>query len=292
MALDVQEVQLYGPADVLINGVTVGHTTMEGIKVKRTPKIAEAKVSKFGDTAVKKWQDGEKLEVEFTLAQSNFGLLANALPSATLVTDGSGNQKLTFGKIAGTPLDAVELVLQPFVAANTPTYDLTIPKAVSIGDFSVDYIGEKFNGFHCKFEGLVDESASDGALLFTLGDASITQNAVAPTFTVVPTDNATPTAPANIVWTFSKDLNADTIQDYESALPSTVIVMKTPSGAGQTGLEYAGHATLSNNGAATTLTWTPDVAFQSGQVYMWILQNIKSLDGNDLPFNAGNFTPV
>lgn len=290
MSLDVSEVKLYGPADVRIGGVTMGHTTMEGIKVKRTPKIAEAKVAKFGDTPVGKWQDGEKITVEFTLAQSDFSLLVQALPGATLVTDSSsGNQKLTFGKIAGSSLSPIALTLIPFVAANTPYFDITIPQAVSIGEFEVNYVGEKFNGFKCIFEGLIDEGSTDGAYLWTLGDAAASANAVAPTFTVAPTDHQTLAAPASIVWTFSKNMDALSIKDGSDGQPATVLVFEINSSVGTTSLQKAGVATLINAGTGTTLTFVPTVAFAGSKTYGWILQDLKAQDGNALPFNVGDF---
>ena len=288
MPLDVSKVFLYGPADVQINGVTVGHTTMEGVTVKRTPKIAEAKVAKFGDTMVSKWQDGEKIEVEFTLAQSDFGTIVNALPTATLVTNVGGLQKLTFGQIAGTKLPSVALVLLPFVPANTPAFNLNIPKAISIGDFEVDYKGEKFNGFKCKFEGAVNESQTNGNLLWSLGDASITADLVNPVVSLVsPLDGAVGVAVgASITWTISKSLDANFVGS------TNVRLFKDPTGTGPTGLGVAGTIVLTNAGASTTIVFTPSAPMSALTKHIAYLEGVRDQAGNLLAsgFYATEFT--
>ena len=134
---NIQEVQLYGPTQVKIGGVNVGHTDETGVKCKIASAVVEAKAGKFGDAPVKKWLNGQRIEVEFMLIQSNFALLQKALPGSTLTTDASQNQKLTWGSIAGTPLPGVLLELIPYLAANTPLFNLTIPSASPVGPFSV-----------------------------------------------------------------------------------------------------------------------------------------------------------
>ncbi len=285
MALAVSEVQLIGPAAVSIASVDMGHTDEEGAKVALTNEIVEAMAGKYGQTPVKKWLNGQRVEVEFNLIQTNFTNLASVLPGATKVTSGA-DSKLTFGKNAGTPLTGVALKLTSHITAQTPAYDFTIAQAVPIGDFELVYSGEGFNKWACKFEGLIDEGGgADGSWLATFGDTSISADAVAPTATVVPADDAAAVAVGTaVVWTVSENLNGNTVDAF------SVYLLEDAETAGA-GAKVAGTVVLVNNGASTTITFTPDSDLTAATPFVAVLTDaIEDLAGNSIVMMITNFT--
>jgi hypothetical protein len=138
--INVQEIIDLGAANVIINGVNVGHTDENGVKVNIKNDIVMAHVGKYGKTAVRHFLNGQTVEVEFTLQQSNFDNLAGVLPGATEVIDAGGvKKKLTFGVIGGTSIVGVSLQLTPFLTdANQATaFQLVAANAVPVGDWEV-----------------------------------------------------------------------------------------------------------------------------------------------------------
>jgi len=96
-------------------------------------------------------------------------------------------------------------------------------------------------------------------------------DAVAPTVTCVPIDTATGVAvDANIVWTVSKSVQPTTVNT------STVMVVKASDGT-----NVAGAVTLSNAGAATTITFNPtsDLTASTTAYIAILTTGVKSLAG-------------
>lgn len=274
MGEDVSAIVDLGGCRLTVDGVILGHTMEEGTKVSLTSEIVKAMVAKFGKAIVRHFLNGQSATVEFVLAQTEFASLAKVLPGATLVTDTGGDQKVTFGKTAGTPLTAVTVVLAPFLDANTPLYDFSM-RGAPVGDWEAVYDGSKVQGWKCKFEGVINESGgAEGSFLATFGDASITADATAPTATVVPADAADPVAVgANVVWTLSQEVDGNLIDGEH------VMLMQDPTGEAATGLEVAGVITYNNNGALTTITFNPTGNLTAATKYIAILRNIRNKAG-------------
>lgn len=287
MSEDISKIVDLGACRVTINSVIAGHTNEEGTKVTLTSEIIRSMVAKFGKAFVRHFLNGQAATVEFILQQTEFDVLAQILPGGTVVTDSGGDKKITFGKIGGTPLTAVTLVLTPFLSANTPLYDFSM-YCVPVGDFEIVYDGGKVQGWKCKFEGSINEAGgANGSYLATFGDSSITQDVTAPTATVVPADAATGVAVGdNVVWTFSEELDGNSVN------ADNVILFKDPTGSGMTGLEVAGSVTLVNNGASTTITFNPTASLSASTKYIAVLRNIKDKAGNELAsgLQASEFT--
>jgi len=285
MALDLTESELYGPVAVAIGGADVGHTDEEGVKVTRAVTIVEAMTGKHGQTPVKKWMNGERVTIEFNLLQTNFANIELAWPGATKVTDG-GFSKITFGKIAGSPIVPTTLKLTSHIAAMTAGRDFTFAQAVPIGDFEIVYSGEAHNKIQCKFEALVDEAGgADGSYVGTFGDVTIAADAVVPTVTaVLPLDDAAGVAIGSAVaWTMSENLNLNTVNAF------SVYLMEDAEGAGL-GDKVAGVVTAVNAGAGTTITFTPDADMTPGANHTAILTDaIEDLAGNHLVMYISNF---
>lgn len=248
-----------GPGAISFNGVDLGHIDAAGLTATRKVKLIPVKVGLYGDSeAAAPFYDGEAITLEGVLLQTNFTILGNAFPLANTITNGT-NSRLAFGNIAGTQLAAAALIVQSQTPGNDPAeqYNFT---AYPAGDFAAVYTGGKITGYKIKFNAIVNAGAAVGSLMGSFGDPSITADAVAPTCSnVVPADAATGVAESTtVVWTFSKALNGATVNT------KTVMVLKGATGQGAA---VAGTVALANNGASTTITFSPTSALSTGIYY-------------------------
>jgi hypothetical protein len=281
--LNVQEVVDLGGCNAVINGVNVGHFDENGLKASVKSTVIEAFAAKYGMQAVKRFLNGQTIDLEGELIQTSFGNLAEALPGATKVTDGSGDSKLTFGQIGGTEIPAVTLVLTSFLSGNTPTYDLTL-KVTPVGDFELLYSGNGIQKWKVKWSGVVNEaSGDDGSYSFQFGDSTITPDVTPPTVSAVTPLNAATgvSVGSSVVWTISEELNSDTVSD------ETVLLFK--DAAGPTGLQVAGAVTLVNNGASTQITFNPTSNLDASSDYVAVLNGVQDKAGNALAFYVNQF---
>lgn len=282
--LNVQEVITLTGCNIVIDGVNVGHSDEKGMKVSVKNTVIEAFATKYGQTAVKRFLNGQQVDVEGELIQTSFGNLVEVLPGATKVTDGGGDSKLTFGQIGGTEIPSVTLSLTPFLTDNTPTYDFTM-KVTPVGEFELLYSGDGIQKWKVKFSGVIDEaSGSDGSYTFQFGDSSITPDVTAPTVSAVSPVNAATGVDvgSSVVWTISEELNSDTVND------ETVLLFKDATGP--TGLQVAGTVTLVNSGASTQITFNPTGSLAASSDYLAVLNGVQDKAGNALAFYVNQFT--
>lgn len=279
MGKNIAQVYTLGPAAVNYNGIDLGHTDETGAKLMVKAKVVEAKTSKFGDTPVARWLNGQTAEVEFVIMQTDMTIIQAAIAGMTAVTNGGGSTKLTLGKIAGTLITPATLTLTPEIVG-TPVTTWTM-QATPDGDFTPTYEGGKWTGYKCKFVGTINEAgAAANSWLGTFGDPTITADAVAPVVSsVAPANAATGVlTSAVVVATMSKNLNGLTV-DTES-----VQLIKDPAG---TPTLVPGSVALVNAGAGTTVTFTPTSALTAAKTYAFVMApTIKDLAGNAL---AGGF---
>lgn len=293
MGQDISKVFTFGPAQVLVNSVDVGHTDDAGFKVVFKNNWVKAMAGKYGKTPVGVWSNGQTAQVEFNLIQTIFGDLTNVLPLATKVTNASNNSKLTFGQFAGVKLTAVALQLLPFIAGNTPLFNMLSSTAVPVGDFDLLYTGDKYQIWHCVFDLLINEAGgTNGNFLLQFGDNTIIANPTTPTVSsVVPADNATAVATSTpVTWTLSASLDGNTVNS------KTVHLLQVGTLANLENVtDVAGSIVLTNNGASTTIVFTPTVALTAGKTYIAILEDgtrggIKDQTGNALVFFESDFS--
>lgn len=285
--INVSEIVDLGAAAVTINGVNVGHTDENGVKVSVKNEIVMATVGKYGKSPVKHFLNGQTVELEFVLQQSNFANLVEVLPGATKIT-GSGKDKLTFGVTAGTTIPGVSLSLVPFLTdANQATaFQLAAASAVPVGDWEITYDGKKEQGYKCKFRIQVDElGGTEGNFLFTYGDPTASQDTTAPTVTsLVPVNTSTGiSVNTTIVWTLDEDINPSTVNT------SNALLFADPTG-GFSGGQVAGSVVLVNAGASTTITFTPSAPLTASTLYLAVLSGVEDLAGNALGLIASEFT--
>ncbi len=287
-----------GVCAVSYNGADLGLTSLKGAVIKTKTKFTDTMAGKYGQVATGKFIDGQGIEADFELTQSQLSMLAACYPGVTKITGTSGASKLAFGLLAGTKLAQGALVLTPVLGsgatpdaqtgAYSPGFNITITQAVAIGEFTKTWNGSEYV-WPVKFEGLIDTGKTNGRLLAAVGDDSLTADAVAPTLTtVLPAENATGVSDtlATIVWTFSKALNGNTVT---AGAGGTVKLFKEPGGS-ETVVIIPLTLALVNNGASTTITATLGSALGAATKYIWALSGIQDQAQNALAETFGEFT--
>ena len=262
-AKSIAEVFPLGPCTVAVNGNDLGHTDESGVKLTLKATIVQTMVSAYGKVATNGFLNGQQAEADFVIMQTDMTILAAAFPGATPVTNAGGSSKLTFGLYAATKIPTVTLTLTPLQTLS-PISNFTMI-AYPAGDFEPVYEGGKWAGYKCKFVGVVNESgASNGSFVGQFGDSTITADATAPSVSgVVPANAATGVATsATVIATITKALQGSTVNT------STVTLVQDPTG---TPVEVVGSVALVNNGASTTVTFTPTSALTASKSYVFVM---------------------
>lgn len=287
MASVIGQVFPLGACNVAFNGVDLGLTSDKTKATFKTKRV-EAMAGAFGEVPISVFKNGTRVEVDLEILQTDLvNIQGNAagpiFPEFTLVT-GSGKSKVTFGEYAGAGVTKATLKLTSVLSANTPAYDLTLTQAAPISDPVLIYTGAGVQVWAMKFVGCIDLGQSNGALVGSFGDATASGSSVAPSVTGrAPAENAS-SVPTNssVVWTMNKALNGTTVNG------NSVKLFQEPTSAA--GTEVAGTVVLVNNGASTTITFTPTSALTSSKTYMAVLTSeILSQDGNRLVTDTYNF---
>lgn len=159
-----------GVCTVSFDGDDLGHTK-DGVVVSYTEEINDMVVDKYGKTPINKSSAGEKISVKVPLAEDTLDNLAIAMPATTL-EEGAVTKKLKGGRSAGTLLGqfAKELILHPTaLGADNHTKDLTIYRAVATAIGDLAYKVDEQRVVEVTFEGLIDETKTDGNYLFHFG---------------------------------------------------------------------------------------------------------------------------
>ncbi len=283
---NIAEEVLLGSVNVLWNSVNQGHIDRDGIEIDIVPEVVESQVGDFGNTPVNAWDDGLTIEGTFKLVQTadfDVPLLAIGDAQGTKVTTGV-NSAIGVGNTVGSPMTTNELKFLPIVAANTPTYDLTIHRAMIMGSPKLLFKTTEKQVWEIKFKGLIDENRVSGDQLFKFGDTTIAADVTAPLVSsTVPADAAAAVAVGDdIVITMGEAINPDTVTD------KTVSIFETPVGSGPTALKVAKALTVSADGL--TITINPTANLSAATVYMVALDGIKDPSGNELIFYVWEFT--
>lgn len=164
---DVRNIQL-GPCTVTYKGRDMGHT-IGGVALTYTPEFYDSKVDKFGSSIVEKFLTGESLKAEFSLAEFILANWQDAINQSTLQGDDSVSIGSTAGKKAS--LNGGLLVLHPVSAGSAKDYDVSIYKAVSVGELKIEHKTDGEKVLPLEMVGLIDENRSDGNMLGFIGDS-------------------------------------------------------------------------------------------------------------------------
>ena len=246
--------------------------TKGGVEVSYAPEYHEVMLDMYGKSPIDEILIGEVMKAKVPIAETTYNNLKAVIPACTEVVDGTGKKKLTIGRYPGWKLSQVAqaLVMHPLTYADDmKDYDITLHKAVPVGDIKFLYEFDKERIYEVTFIGLVDTDRTAGDFIATIGDVSVSANITAPTVvSVVPADAATAVSKSTtVVWTMSDNLNSDTVN-------TTTVAMYNDA----TGVAVAG--TVVYNDTAKTITFTPSAALAGTTKYSAILTpGIKAKNG-------------
>lgn len=147
--------------------VDLGHT-IGGCEAIYSPEYHETKVDEFTGV-VERWLVGEKLGVKVPLAENTQQTLLKAITHAT-----DAGAYVTIGSKAGkrSSTHAGRIRLHPIGnATNDRSDDVILNKAHSTGEITIGYKNDGEQIIETMFEGLADETRSDGAMLGLIGDS-------------------------------------------------------------------------------------------------------------------------
>lgn len=166
--MDASKVAL-GVCIVTLDGVDLGHTK-GGVELTYEPVWHDISVDAYGETKVDKRLMGEHITAKVPLAEHTIANLKVAIPTGTLVSS-AGKARLDVGSKAGkkASAEASTLVLKP-VDATGDEHTVTIFKAVAGNQIVIPYQNDAERVLEVEFNGLVDETKTDGARLFSIGD--------------------------------------------------------------------------------------------------------------------------
>ena len=272
---DTTTQKVLGPSEITFGSTVLGHTDNAGAKITRTVTMVEGLVGEAGPQAVNVFLAGEKVEADFVLEQTDFDILAAAFPGLTKVSSG-GKTKVTTGTVSGVQITAAKLTFQPIeLVGVSHAYDTTLQAAVPVGNPTLTYVGNKTQGYACKFTGLYVPGLTDGGRSMSFGDDSASADSTPPTATSVPADNDTGVATsALIVLTVSENVDPRTV------VAENFKLIKWTAAIGGAYTIIACTVALVNAGAATQITVTPSVLAAGTTNYSFQANNIKDQSGN------------
>lgn len=172
--MDISEAEIAGPCRITFKGVDLGHTT-GGVLLTVERDFEDVKVDRYGETPVDKVLVGNRVIINFTLAQPNFRTLDAAIPETSSV-DGSAADRIDLGSQAGASLrsEAGLLVIHPLKNADSDlSDDVNIYKAVSAGNIELPFRVNEQKVVEMNMHGLVDETYGTGRRLGHVGPATV-----------------------------------------------------------------------------------------------------------------------
>lgn len=168
---DASKVAL-GVCNVTFDAVNLGHTK-GGVELTYEPVWHDVSVDMYGESKIDKRLIGEHVTAKVPLAEYTVANLKVAIPAGTVVTNATtpSKQRVNVGSTAGTKasVESSPLVLTPVDAVGAE-HTVTIHKAVAGNQITLAHQNDAERIIEVEFEGLIDETKTDGAYLFSIGD--------------------------------------------------------------------------------------------------------------------------
>ncbi len=165
---DVSKVAL-GVCIANFDAVDLGHTK-GGCELTYEPVWHDVTVDLYGESKVEKRLVGEHITAKVPLAEHTIANLKVAMPAGTVVS-GGGKSRIDVGSEAGLKASAEAgiLTLTP-VDATGVEHTVTIHKAIAGNQVTLAYRNDEERVLEVEFEGLIDETKTNGKRLFSIGD--------------------------------------------------------------------------------------------------------------------------
>lgn len=172
--MDINEAEIAGPCKITYKGLVLGHTT-GGVLITAERDFEDVTVDRYGATPIDKVLTGNRVMVNFTLAQPNFQNLNIAIPETSSQQGGAG-ARADLGAQAGASLraEAGLLTIHPLKNADADTSDdVVIYKAVSAENVELPLRIDEQKVIELTMHALVDETYGTGRRLGHIGSADI-----------------------------------------------------------------------------------------------------------------------
>jgi len=139
-------------------GATKGDTTINIVETDYDQTI-----DKYGNTPIAVYNIGINITVTAQLKEETIAKLLRLMQTATDATT-----KLTFGKQVGTAKTGYRLIVLPY---DDNAHDVIVYKAVPRVEWNLAYNNGVERVYPVIFRGLIDESRSDGDMLFRIDES-------------------------------------------------------------------------------------------------------------------------
>jgi hypothetical protein len=223
-----------------------------------------------GKTPNSTYNTGMSCEIDFTLAQTGYDLIAGFFAQATLVSNSSGSA-VNFGQPAGTLQASAALTITPQTGPFA-NWVFTAAAVVPEGTLTIGY-SEKQSTYAVKLKVLASNPTSaTNTLGITFGPSSVTQAGGFSVVSTVPANGATNTPLTGNIYqvNFSNALNISTVNS------SSFVVTPVSGNQIQGTISFVGSP-------ASGVFFTPNSAVTSGTtLYGIVTSNVKDTYGNNL----------
>jgi hypothetical protein len=165
---DITNVKM-GVCSVKFGSAELGHTK-GGVTVSYEPEIHDITVDQFGSTPGEKVLIGQRLMATVPVAESTMANLTIAIPAGD-----AGASSIKLGGEVGARLSAGAdtLVLHPIANdSDDLSEDVVIYKAIVTNTIEVPFMVDAERILELVFEGIIDETRSDGDMLGIIGDST------------------------------------------------------------------------------------------------------------------------
>ena len=225
-----------------------------------------------GKAPVAQYTSTPTAEIDFTLVQTDFGVLSVAFPQTNLVSNASGSA-VTFGNFSGERLTAMALSIIPRTGPFA-NYSLKVSQVIPIGSPVPTWDPSAGQVWAVKLEVIANPTALDGNVLgITFGNTTITQQGgFVPTVFSPANGTSGYSLTGTYAVTFSNPVNQNTV------VPTTFL-LTTGTSAGTTAVS----GTISFPSSSGIL-FTPANAYATGVTYNALISStIQDAYGNSLP---------
>lgn len=147
-------------ADVTWSGTNLGYSK-GGVDVNITQEVLDVVIDDFGDTPVKSYDRGYKIEVVVHMAEAARDKFAVAMPTSTVMGD-----RIKVGGQAGSVIPTGRLVLAPVKGNLDP---IVVYKARPTAALTIPFSTTEVVMYDITFVGLIEDSRADGDRLFRIG---------------------------------------------------------------------------------------------------------------------------
>lgn len=165
---DISNVKM-GVCSVTFGTTALGHTK-GGVTVTYEPDIHDINVDQYGSSPAEKVLIGQKLRATVPLAETSIANLAIAIPEGE-----AGAESIKIGGNVGLRLsgEAETLVLHPIANdSDDLSEDVVIYKAIVTNSIDIPFKVDEERVVELEFEGIIDETRSDGDMLGLIGDST------------------------------------------------------------------------------------------------------------------------